>query len=110
MTKTFCDYCGKELPDKNYHADGTFGLVLYKEEDEIICEKELCAMCATKIFAKLRMPLKKNPVVLELRNGNELSVTDPWFNGAKYVRIDTDEKIDKNQYGAISYHSEYPKY
>jgi len=40
---------------------------------------------------------------LELRGDNELFTVSPYFEGAKYVCIDTYEKIDTGEYGAIWY-------
>ena len=40
---------------------------------------------------------------LVLRGNNELCVAQPWFDGAKYVVIDTAEKIDTGLYGCIHY-------
>jgi len=40
---------------------------------------------------------------LKLRGNSELFVVSPYFEGAKYVCIDTCEKIDTGEYGAIWY-------
>lgn len=40
---------------------------------------------------------------LALRGNNELCVAQPWFDGAKYVVVDTCEKIDTGLYGCIHY-------
>lgn len=43
-------------------------------------------------------------VTLELCSDNPLCITDPWFEGAKYVTIDMIEKIDTGHRGAVRYH------
>lgn len=40
---------------------------------------------------------------LKLRGNNPLKVSMPWFEGAKYVTIDTMAKNDTNDYGEIMY-------
>ena len=40
---------------------------------------------------------------LKLRGNNELCVCQPWFDGAKYVCIDTLAKIDSGIYGTMWY-------
>lgn len=47
--------------------------------------------------------LKRHTAKLELRGNNPLAETSPYFKGAKYVCIDTTEKIDTGYYGTIWY-------
>ena len=48
--------------------------------------------------------------VLELRGNNPLNCSVPYFDGAKYVVIDTAEKIDTGLYGCYEYCEEKPRW
>lgn len=51
----------------------------------------------------IELPDEHPTAKLELRGDNKLYCTFPWFEGAKYICIDTCEKIDTGIYGAYWY-------
>lgn len=51
----------------------------------------------------IEAPEYDEPITLELRGNNSLVECGPWFDGAKYVTIDVNEKVTTNCYGTIYY-------
>ena len=81
--------------------------------DEVMNNREIDSIRDAILAIRDKVIELREPIVVELprggfaklrlRGNDELCVTSPHFDGAKYVCIDTLEKVDTGAYGTIWY-------
>lgn len=110
MTTKICDRCGAEIREYPWQAMTfpTYSVVKVDMKMDGAVPVDLCRKCQDKFTEWLKGNSGDGPTYakLKLRGENPLRCYGDYFDGAKYVVIDTCAKNDTRDYGAYWYEGE----